>query len=365
MLSDFAAAGKRARSAIAVPELPMENIRAQSTVQHKRGKIRTLIVSAAISLAMVGTAAAFGTHIYNGVRLWMSGARSSLSIQSFVLVKEPTASDLRHVVATATFPIVLPLGVPKGAHLWRLEYAPARHPNAVFLEYRDERTHFHAQFALFDSSAIQHGQSPAPSIAAMTQPLEHQYRWRIGRETVLAGKTALTASLAARIKAAMTAATPASSLAATTPVLSNAIVMVVAPGLEDLAVRYAPHRRKSVVVGPRFPAMIAHLARTNKPLLDGHVVDLTNIPAGANGEPDYQKATLRWPHTIAIPASGLRALNAVLHHVHASANCRCLIFFNGKTNAAYSIWLLDLSPQRVLRKYVVNARTLAVTPTTK
>jgi hypothetical protein len=332
----------------------MDAIRERSAAQRKRGKVRTLVISAAISLAMVGTAAAFGTNIYNGVRLWITGSTSTVTIQSFVLVKEPTAADLRNVAGKATFPVVLPVGLPASEHLWRLEYAPAQHPNALFLDYRNERTGLHATFALFDSSSIQRAKSPPAEIAAITGPLARQYRWSVGSEAVIAGSRGLSGGMAGHVKAAMKTSTPASSLAVTLTGLSTAIVMVTGPPAnEDLGVTYAPRGRPSVVLGPRFPPLIARLARTNRPLLDAHVVDLTNIPAAPNGQPDYSKATLQWPRTVAIPAPGVRAVNRVLHETHAGSDCGCLIFFNGRSKGAYSVWLLNLST-RALHKYLVK-----------
>jgi hypothetical protein len=99
--------------------------------------------------------------------------------------------------------------------------------------------------------------------------------------------------------------------------------------------------------------MIARLANSNKALYDAHVIDLTNIPAAPNGEPVYNKATLQWPRIVAIPASGVRAVNSVLRKAHAGADCGCLIFFNGRSKGAYSVWLLNLST-RELHKYSVK-----------
>ncbi|MGZ3553407.1 MAG: hypothetical protein ACXVAL_15120 [Vulcanimicrobiaceae bacterium] len=337
----------------------MELILARSSAARARGRVRTLVLSGAISLAMIGTAAAFGPSIYDGVRLFLSGNKAAVVISSFAMVREPTASDLRNAIATATFPVVLPVGVPKGAHIVRMQFAPAERPNALFIEYRNDRAKFNVGFALFDSSAVNKGDALLPTGTA--RALFHEgYRWRVGSETVLVMKRAISSADAERIKAAMTATSPAASLAATEPMLSKATVLGIAPDLGQIAARYAPANGRTVVVGPQFVRSIPELAKHDRPMFDSHTVFLTNIPS-VHGEPDYAKATLRWPHVIAISPAGVRAINAVLRSTGARSNCGCDVLFNQPSEATYWVWEVQRAPSIALKKYAVDARTFAVT----
>ncbi|MCL5258694.1 MAG: hypothetical protein M1314_03005 [Firmicutes bacterium] len=317
------------------------------------------MLTGVISLATLGTTAAFGTGIYNGVRVWLSGNSAAVVVRSFAMVREPTIADLRSAIAHATFPVVLPVGLPSGTHIWRIEFAPAARPNAVFIEYRNDRAKFNFGFALGDSSVVSQGVLPT---GAGSPPSQSTYRWRVGRETVLVLKRSISLRDAERIKAAMMTASPLGSLIATQPMLSKATVLGIAPDLGQVAARYVPASGHTVVLGPQYPSLISKLAQHDKPLLDSRTVYLTDIPS-IHGEPDYAKATLRWPHIIAISAAGVRAINAVLRFTGAAANCDCDILFNRPNQATYWVWELQRSPSATLTKYAVNAKTFAVTRT--
>jgi hypothetical protein len=84
---------------------------------------------------------------------------------------------------------------------------------------------------------------------------------------------------------------------------------------------------------------------------------LTNTPS-ARGVPDYQKATLQWSNAIAIPAGGVGAIRAVLQN----APCVCEILYLRANATAYWIWIIPVSPPAPASKYVVDAKTFAVTP---
>jgi hypothetical protein len=357
MQSDFSVMAKRARAQVIIPEVPMAMILLRSRALRSREKVRALVLAGIISLAMVGTAAAFGTNIYNGVQLLLFGNRAAIVIQSFVMVREPTAIDLRRAVEGATFATVLPVGLPAGTRLWRLEYAPAVHPNMIFLEYRNDRTNFHPAVGLFDTSDVNNDAALLPSGVARPT-LRDDYEWRVGGETVVVLKRAISQKDAQRVQSSMLATTPVASLAATEPMLSSATIMGAAPDLDRLAARYAPAKGHTVMLGPPYIASIAQLAKRGKPLLDSRVVYLANIPS-SHGEPNYAKATLRWPHVVVIPVAGVRAIDAVLRST-GTGDCRCDIFFNQPNAATYWVWKLQRSPSLVLHKYVVDAKTFAV-----
>lgn len=356
MLSDFSAMAKRAEAQITIPSAPLDRIRQCASSRRQRGKVRTLVFSAVITLAMAGTAAAFG--VYSGVQVWFSGNKAAIVVQSFAMVNYPKEADLRAVLSRATFPVVLPAGLPAGTHLWRLQYAPSDHPNAIFLEYRNDAVKFRADFALFDSAAVNAGSPPS---MAMTQP-GGIYKWQSGRETVVVLKRAIHAADAKRISGAMLHATPAETLAATLPMLSTATIMDKSPHAGEVAARYVPAIGRTFVLGPHYPGEIARLAKRDKPLLDSRTVFLTNIPP-KNGQPDYANATLKWPHVVAIPANGVRAIDAVYRAAHIAGNCACMTFFNEKPGApTYRVWILHgTPPSATLHKYTVDGNTLAVT----
>src|ERR1700736_268812 len=137
MDSNFSATGKAARELIVVPELPMDLIRVRSRRATTRERVRALIVYCAIGIALLGAGAAVGQKLYDGVRVWLSGGKAAVSIGSFVMVREPTASDLRHVVERASFPIVFPVPVPTGTRMTMLIFAPAERPNFVEVHYHN------------------------------------------------------------------------------------------------------------------------------------------------------------------------------------------------------------------------------------
>lgn len=354
MLFDFSTIAKRARAQIPVPDVPMERIVARSAARSRRS-LRPLVISGVITLATIGTAAAFGTDIYNGVRLWVSGTNATVVIQSFAMVREPTAADLRRIVANAAFPAVLPMGLPSGMHISTVQYAPANRADMISIDYRNTRKNKHFGFTLFDSSTVNAGSAPEVRKARLTYH-NSDYRWQVGRETVVSLKRFVAQRDADRIRAAMLAATPSESMSATLPLLSKATVLGIAPGLSQIAERYAPAGH-SVVVGPHVVRDIPDFAKRGRPILDSRTVYLTSIPV-IHGAPDYAHASLRWPHVVAISANGVRAINAVLRFTGTGRNCDCDIIYSEPNKTTYRIWKVHSD---VVQKYNVDANSFAVT----
>lgn len=357
MQSDFSESAKRARDLLRVPDVPMEFIRKRAAAAHATEKVRRLFVSSALAVATIAAAAAFTPAIYDGVRLWISGNSVAVTVNSFVMTREPITADLRSLVSRATFPVIFPLGVPAGTHIARLMYAPAEHPNAIFVEYQNERANFRTGVAIFDSRAINAGDAFVPRVAGR---LQDSYHWRLGGETLLILKRAITVGDAERIRSATTSATQASSLAGNEAMLSYATILGLAPSLSHIASRYAPRGAHSVVIGPGFVRTIPELARTGKPLTDSRTVLLTNIPS-KNGEPDYQHAILHWPKSAAaVSPQGVRAIDAVLRVASPEHDCGCEIVFARTAPTTDAVWVIRHRPAMTAKRYEVDARTFAV-----
>lgn len=362
MGSDFSAMGKAARALIPVPELSMDSIRARSHSAAARDRVRALIVCGAIRLAVLGAGAAVGEKLYDGVRVWLSGGKAALTVRSLVMVREPTASDLRDVVARATFPIVFPVGVPAGTRVTMILFAPAERPNFVEVQYRNERTNFNVGFSLIDSATVNTNEATLPT-GSWRPPFQAGYQWRVGRETVLVPKFArISLHDVNRIEAAMMKASPEGSLALIGTMLRKVMVLGVTPELADIAERYAPPSGRSVLLDPQLIRRIPSLVQQGKPVVDDRTIYFSNIPS-VHGEPDYSRATLHWPRVIVISAAGVRAIDAVLRFTGTRDDCDCEILFNQPSNATYWVWKISMSASPTARKYSVDAKTFAVTQT--
>ena len=139
MPSDFSEAGRRLQAAIPVPELPIASIRARSRAGRAQHRSHLVVACALAALAVLGSGSVLAARM-SGMRIWLSGSSASGTITSFATVTNPTAEDLRRVVADATFPVVLPLGVPEDLHLNLLVFSPADHPNVVLVEYENGKS---------------------------------------------------------------------------------------------------------------------------------------------------------------------------------------------------------------------------------
>lgn len=351
MFSDFSAKAKEARANIRAPEVPMGQILARSAQIQTNSRLRAIFLGGVMSLAMIGTAAAFGTQIFDSVRVWLSGNNGTIVIKSFAMVRYPRESDLQAVVSNATFPVVMPVGLTAGTHVRSLIYAPINHPNMISIQYVNDRTARLEGFTIIDTGTINAGPPPLPGM-----PL-NAARWTIERETVLVSRKILRPSEMTRIKKAMMVTSPRESQTVTKPLLYSATVLGTSPDLSHIALRYTPSSGNSVVIGRHFTDSIAPLAKRGKPLIGSNTTYLTNIPS-IHGEPDYAKATLRWPPTVAISSAGVRALAAVLRYAHAGASCDCSVVINHTDSIHYRVWVLH--PGSAIKAFRVNAVTLDV-----
>lgn len=357
MARDFSRAAKISRSRISVPDVPMAAI-LEASQRGARARVRAFIVCSAVSLGLIGTAAAFASNIYNGVQVWLSGGRAAVVVSSLGIIHEPQVSDVQAILTHATFPVVLPVGLPRDSHIWSIDFAPATHPNAVVVQYLNERTKMRVGFALFDASLVQSG---APALPLSMQPLQQNaYQWRVGKEIIVVPKRAISSRQVEDIRFAMSHATPHSSLAAAKPMLSRAIVLSADPNLGELTAEYTPETGRTVVLGSGYPATISALSRRNRSLIDSRVAYLTDIPSN-NGLPDYAKATIHWRRTVALSPREVRAIDAVLQTARIGSACACALLFNQSDSRTYHVWDMPEEPRKgEIRKYTVDSRTLSV-----
>ncbi|HEX3464656.1 MAG TPA: hypothetical protein VHS78_11465 [Candidatus Elarobacter sp.] len=356
MSFDFSAKGRSARATIAVPEVPLNAIRARSRAAraHER-TMRIAAVCTALVVVALGAGTGAGAKLYSTVRVWVSGEKASITVSSFDGVREPTSAEFHDAIAHATFPVVLPVGLPPGTHVTHVFSTPARHPSALVISYVNDRTGLKASFVLVDPKVVQLGGTLLRMQSASPRDV---YDWRAGGELVLLPKT-VPAAEADRLKAAMQTATPDGTLRATEPMLAT-ISALGGPNRLELAERYAPRNGRSALIDRNQTRSVAALAAQGRPFLDMRVFHVTDVPY-VNGAPDYARAHGWNARTVAIPPGGVRAIAAVLRSARgAGGDCACEVLFNQPNAAAYRIWTIPLSPSADVKAYEVDARTLAV-----
>lgn len=356
MSSDFSAQGRSARALIDVPEVPIASIRAGSRASRARQRMRIAAACAALLVAVaVGAGTGAGAKVYSSVRVWLSGGKAAVTVSSFDGVREPTSAEFRNAIAHATFPVVLPTGLPDGTRVTHVFSTPAGHPSALFISYANDRTRTNFSVVLVDPAVIELGEQLVKMQGASPAAM---YDWRAGREVVLMPKT-LSAAEAKRIEAAMQNATPAETLAATEPMLATVIVLG-DPGRLQLAERYRPQSGRSVLVPRDQLRSIGALARRGAPIRDTRVFHVTEFPY-RNGVPDYSRVKGWNARTVAVPPGGVRAIDAVLRSARSTGgngDCGCEVLFNETSPTAYAIWTIPLSGSGEVRRYTVDARTL-------
>ena len=353
MSSDFSAKGRAARASIAVPDVPMPSIRSRARAARTHERLRVVAACAALVVAL-GAGAGAGAKLYASVRVWLSGGKASVTLSSFDGVREPTSAELRDAIAHATFPVVLPTGLPEGTQLTHVFSTPARHPSALIVSYVDDRTGFKAGFVLVDSAIVELGGTLLRMQSASPADV---YSWRAGSELVLLPKTVSKAD-ADRIRAAMQSATPASSLRATEPMLPT-IRVLGGPNRLRLAERYRPERGPTYLIDANQLGEVPELVAKGRPIRDMRVFHVTSIPY-VNGEPDYRRVKGWNARALAVPPAGVRAIAAVLRSAGTPATCGCEVMFNAASPATFRIWTIPLSPPAEVKAYEVDARSLRV-----
>ena len=358
MSSDFSTKGRSARELIPVPVLPMESIRSRSHADRNRGRMRIFSVCAAIALAALGAGTGVGAKIYDGVRVWLSPGKEAMIVPSGVLMRRPMAADLRKAIASATFPVVFPVGVPAGSRVYMVTLAPAERPSAITVSYQNEGAGLKYSFALLDPAVVAGDDVAVPANAGRPAHRARDH-WRVGGEIVATGGDNLlpTGDLD-RVKAAMSQASPADSLAATEAMLPT-IVVLGDPVRLAIAEHYRPSSGRSVLLGQSEVRSIARLVKRRQPLLDWRITTIRKI-VYAKG--DISRGVARQSKVIAVSADGVRAIDAVLRSGgNARADCGCEILFNQPSSGTYWVWNIPMSSSGEATKFAVDARTFAVT----
>ena len=360
MSFDFSATGRAAREQITVPEIPMESIRSRSHALRARGRVQALAACAAISVGAIGAGTGLGVKIYDGVHVWLSGGKAAMAVQTFVMVREPTAADVRKAIAHATFPVVFPVGMPVGSRVFGIEATPAGRPSAIIIAYRNTGGAEGATFVLLDPAVVDAQGAAARTAAARFGRVDD---WRIGGEIVLVASHRLPPSDLERIKAAMLTSSPSVSLAATEAIAPK-VVIVGGHDRLDRAERLRPPNGSTVLVDQGTVRSITLGGKSGQAILDRRVFRATKVPY-ANGEMDYRNVKGVPSKAIAVTANGVRAIAAVLRSTGAGRHgndCGCEVLFSQPNGTTYWIWTMPASAAGPVKKYSVDARTLVVTP---
>ncbi len=330
MLTKFAVTGRDVRNRISVPTVPLAAIHAGAQAQSARAHVRGLVLFAVIAVAALGAGTGLAAN-YGGVRILLSGNRSAALIHSFMIVRNPMATDLARVTKDAAFSVVLPLGLPAGTHVAMIAYAPDDHPTAVIVQYRNDEAHLSVGVTLAATSALGGDSAQIPTGST---PLNQVYHWQVGSETVLVQKAHMSPQSARRMRNAMQRATPASSLAATGAMLSKLLVLEAPPNAVAKAQQYSS-ARGALLLGPPAIRRLAGIVARGQALFDTRAVFLSNIHTHS-GAPDYRNATLHWPRHMLLSPSAARNVNAMIHARNLQ-NCECSILLTKATSGAYTI----------------------------
>jgi hypothetical protein len=355
MHSDFSTKGRHMRDSIEAPAVPLESIRDRSRTAGAHSRLRTFAAAIVIALSAVGAATVVGAKIYNGVHFWFSGGRVAAEIHSGVLLRQPIAADLRNAIARATFPVVFPAGIPAGTRVNLVTAAPIDRPSAITIGYQNPNG-FKSSFALLDPAVVTPDAASIPKIGARLG-MGSYYNWRQGGEIVVVGSK-ISPAVLDRIKAATAKVSAADSLAATEAMLPKITVIGTTVRLE-IAERYAPPNGRSVLVSDEYFGSVAAFAKAAKPLLDNRIIRMTNL---APGDARLMKATIEPPTEIAVPAGGVRAIEAVLQTPENRYDRNCEILFNQPNSGTYWVWKIPLAPSGPVKKYAVDAKTFAIAP---
>jgi len=356
MPSDFAKAGRRFQAAIPVPELPIASIRGRARARRAQHRSHLIVAFVLAALAVLGSGSVLAAKM-SGMRIWLLGNNATSTITSFTTVTNPTPADLRRVVANATFPVVLPIGVPSDAHLHMLVFSPTDHPNVILVGY-ENKIGSAWYWTLADSSVIEHGANPLLSNGTKS-PVPTVKHWNVGGETVIFSDPHNFARQA-QVEAAMQHSTPSNSLAQSMSRLYRVENHSGNSGVVDVADTIAPNDGRNVLVGHGYLGEIAALARKRNPLItDSRMRVVDNLPS-ISGKPDWAHQSSHAVKEVAVSAGGVRAIAAVLETRACGSAPRftCEILFNERIGHAYRIWVLPLESPASPVKYAVDPTTL-------
>ena len=344
MPSDFSAVGKVAVDSLPVPPMSFDAIRMRADTRRGGERLRRFILVGALVLGTVGTAVA-GANYYQGVRLWFQGGKAAVVVQSFEMLRDPRAAEVRAAVANASFPIIFPVGVPAGSSITHVFVAPVGHPTSIAIDYHNANG-FGAGIMLFDASAA--NATTLPGGGARPR-FGRVYQWRVGSEIVVIPKSAITDAQVDRIKAAMAQSNPAASLAATETMLPTLIVL---GGSSRLGVaEQIGADRNSVLLDEQWVRSIPRRLKQSEPIRDARITSISNVPY-ANGEPQYNRATgLSWSKNVVITLAGMRAISNVL--ASRKAPCNCYVLYDGSGAQTYRVWVIP--PTGKVEGYEVDA----------
>lgn len=347
MHADFSAAAKNARAQIFVPAVDIEAIRNRSRRAGVGARLRAVAVSSAIALGILGTAAAFAANFLPGVHVWFIGNKAVATVQSFAIIRQPMARDVRRIVASAAFPVVLPANVPRGTRVRGMMYSPADHPEMLTIQYRNASGKEILGVTIIDDAKVARDRALMPNGPAQGVVTTGGQLWHLGREIVGAKSRFLSAAQMDAVRSAMQRTSPGQSLVQFEALLPRISVQNVSPKIADVAEKHAS-AGNNVLLGKWEIHQIPNIVAKGKPLRDARTVYLTNIPQ-VHGQPDFRNATLFWPKSVAIPAEGVRVVAVALQRSHIRPACGCAILVHWTGSGPYTVQKID-------------AKTLKVTP---
>jgi len=307
MHSNFSDAARAARASLSVPPFSRDAILRRSYAREASVRIKSIAACVALLVGILAVGTGAASKMYDGVRLWLTGDKAAIVVHSFVVVRDPTPSDVAAIARSAAFPAIFPVGLSAHTRLWGIMYAPTQRPSTITVRYRSESGSFHG-VTIAQTSTIDTNMTLLPSGNARPafQPMS---TWRIGNETVIV-PAETDASWLARIRSQMSRSSPSASAAATEKMARTIVVLGAEPQMADRAQRVTSDAH-AVLLGTQLVMRIPLMAQRHRPQLDTRVVHVSNVPI-VHGAPDYAHATLTWPRRIVVSAKGVRAIAAVL-----------------------------------------------------
>jgi hypothetical protein len=357
MQHDFSAKAHYAQASITVPALSIESIRSRARAARSHSRARALIMSVAAVIALAA-GVGVGAKVADGMRVWLFGNNvATVQAHSGAILLHPMAADLREAISGATFPVVFPVGMATDSRIRSISRTPLKHPSSITITYDDVNGGVKQWFLLIDPAVVSTDGSSLPPGAAVSS-LHEGAHWRAGREIVLTNSASFSPRDLARIRAAMMTSTPASSFAATVPLLAPMPVLG-DPVRLAIAERYRPAMGRSVLVNI---VSVSRQLKARRPLLDTRIIALSWFGDMSKRLVHATNANDPRSKRIVVSVSGVIAIRAVLRSTGVSPDtCRCEVLFNEHSSSTYWIWTIPLSGSGPIRKFAVNTTTLEVT----